>query len=392
MRPERAAIAPHRLRVAAVGDVMLGREVGVHFALSPGDFAMPDIRAAFAGADVVLANLENPVASTGRPDPAQDPHVTFRAAPETLSVLKGIGVNVVALGNNHMLDYGEAALIETLERLDAAGIRHVGAGRDYEEANAPVLLEVRGRRIAILSYAFIYSANTRMASRTRSGISDHRLDRILRRIRGLVAEGCCVLVTAHWGFEYRFHPLPYQMRQARAMIDAGARIVLGHGPHIPQGIEAYRGRDIVYSLGNFIFDEPYTYAKRSFIYHAEIDDDGATMNRRMTPVLLPHHVPSLMAHDDAERMRALVEALSRRYGRRSSAFWRDHSTRYLNELGGRVVRNRSLKYLRVPPMGFYRDVGATGILRIVQRAVTVLRPGGTRRESGGSRRRPEGIS
>jgi poly-gamma-glutamate capsule biosynthesis protein CapA/YwtB (metallophosphatase superfamily) len=361
--------SPGRFTVAAVGDVMLAREVGRHLQESPDDFAMPDIRASLAGTDLILANLENPVAKGGRPDPVQDPHVTFRAAPNSLDVLKGIGVTVVALGNNHMLDYGEAALVETLEHLDAAGIKRVGAGRNYEEANAPLLLEYPGRHVAVLSHAFIYSANTRMATRSSPGIADHRMPRILPRIRDLAASGHDVIVTIHWGYEYRFFPLPYQMRHARRMIDAGARMVLGHGPHYPQGIEVYRGREIVYSLGNFIFDEPYKFAKRSFIYRAEIDDSGNTHSRGIVPVHLPNHVPHVVHGTAKRQLEGLVANLGTRYQRTASSFWRDHSAAYLTEIGGRVLRGRSLKYPRVlPPAFFYRDVGITAILRMLKPA------------------------
>ena len=87
-------------------------------------------------------------------------------------------MSVVSLGNNHILDYGESALVETLEHLDAAGIKWVGAGRNYEEANRPLLLEIGGRKLAFLSYAFIYSVNSRMASARRVG-----------PVRSSVAEG-----------------------------------------------------------------------------------------------------------------------------------------------------------------------------------------------------------
>ena len=112
-------------------------------------------------------------------------------------MLKGLSVNVVALGNNHMLDYGEDALVETLELLDAAGIRQVGAGGNYKEANAPLLLEQSGRRLAVLSYAFIYSVNTRMVTRSTAGIADHSLSRILPHIRDLTSSGFDVIVTLH---------------------------------------------------------------------------------------------------------------------------------------------------------------------------------------------------
>lgn len=365
MNLETAARQPEDLRVAAVGDVMLDREVGRHFRASPSDFAMPDIRAELSGANLVLANLENPVAAGGRPDPLQDPNVTFRAAPESLAVLTGIGVNVVSLGNNHMLDYGDEALVETLEHLDAAGIGRVGAGRDYREANAPLLLELAGRRVAVLSHGFVYSVNTRMATRARPGIADHRIERILPRIRRLAASGHDVVVAVHWGFEYRFFPLPYQMRQARRMIDAGARLVLGHGPHYPQGIETYRGREIVYSLGNFIFDEPYKFAKRSFIYRADIDPSGGVRNRHIVAVHLPNHVPQVVGDAEKGRLEGLVANLADRYRHTRPAWWRRHNAAYLHELLGRVVRGRSLKYLAVPPRSFYRDVGPAAMLQLL---------------------------
>lgn len=329
---------------------------------------MPDIRAFLEGADIVLANLESPVATGGIPDALQDPHVTFRAAPGTLDVLKNIGVNVVSLANNHILDYGEEGLVETLEHLDARGINRVGAGRTYREANAPLLMQHGQRRVAILAFGFVYSVNTRRATRSRPGIADHRMERILPRLRRLAASGYLVIVTVHWGFEYRFFPLPFQMRQARRMVDEGAHLVLGHGPHYPQGIEAYRGRDIVHSLGNFIFDEPYKFSKRSFIYDAEIDESGDTQNRRIVPVHLPHHVPNLVVGLEGRRLESLIANLSVRYQQADRRFWQDHSAAYLNEICGRVLRGRSLKYLRVPPLSFYGDVGPLGILRMVTQA------------------------
>ena len=346
-----------------MGDVMLARDVGRHFADRPADFQMGDIRALLGGFDLVCANLENPVAAAGQPDPVQDPHVTFRARPETLDVLRNLRVSVVSLGNNHMLDYGEAALVETLERLDSAGIKRVGAGRDYDEANRPLLLECQGRRVAFLSYSFIYSANTRMAGRNRPGVSDHRLHRILPRIRALARSGRDVIVMSHWGHEYRFYPLPYQMRQARRMIDAGASLVIGHGPHYPQGIEDYRGGQIVYSLGNFIFDEPHKFANRSFVYGVEIDASGRPRDHQIFPVHLDRHVPRLVQAAQKRRIEGLVSNLSVRYGREDRSFWRDISASYLTDICNRVRRTRSLKYLFVPPWSFYRDVGPVAISR-----------------------------
>lgn len=370
---------PGHVRLAAVGDVMLARGVGRHFAEAPRDFTSGAVHEVLRRYDVVCANLENPVATSGDPCPGQDPNVTFRAHPDTLDVLASLGVQVVSLGNNHMLDYGEAALAETLEHLDRRGIRWVGAGRDYEEANRPLLLTVAGLKLAFLSHAFIYSVNTRMATRRAPGISDHRLSRILPRIRRLARAGHQVVMLAHWGFEYQFYPLPYQMRAARRMIDAGAVLVLGHGPHYPQGIERYRGREIVHSLGNFIFDEPHKYANRSFIYGAEIAPDGTLRAAEVMPVHLRRHVPTLVEGRERQRLLGLIDALSARYAEKDARFWRSFSASYLTQLCGRVARSRSLKYLRVPPMSFYRDVGAWQLLRRLRpSALMTLLPFGSR--------------
>ena len=356
-----------RVRLAAVGDIMMARDVGRHYDTTPSDFAMPDVSAVLGSADIVCANLENPVAISGRPDPVQDPHVTFRAAPRTLDVLKALNVEIVSLGNNHMLDYGQAALIETLERLDSAGIKRVGAGRNYREANEPVMLERNGRRLAFLSHAFIYSANSRMATSRSAGISDHRATRILPQVRELSRAGFDVVVMIHWGFEYRFFPIPYQMRQARQMIDEGASLILGHGPHYPQGIERHRDRDIVYSLGNFIFDEPHKFANRSFIYTTDVVD-SATVSRQIVPVHLRHHVPYIVHGRERQRLEGLLRTLSVRYGKTEQSYWKSLNTAYLTDICGRTLRGRSLKYLRVPPMSFYRDVGPGAILRKLKAA------------------------
>ena len=342
---------------------MMARDVGQHFAVAPEDFAMADIRGLLRGFDLVVLNLENPVATGGQPDPVQDPHVTFRAHPETLRVIKELGVRMVALGNNHMLDYGEPALAETIAHLDDAGIGHTGAGRNYEEANRPLLLECNGRQIGFLSYSFIYSANTRMATRTGGGVSDHRLHRIVPRIRELVRSGRDVIVLCHWGYEYSLYPLPYQMRIARRMVDAGATLVLGHGPHYPQGVEDYRDGKIVYSLGNFIFDEPHKFANRSFVYGVEIDAAGRPRNQEIHPIHLQRHVPHLVTGANRRRLERLVECLSARYAEKDQRFWRRQSIKYFTDICARSARTRSIKYLLVPTPSFYRDVGPAALLR-----------------------------
>jgi len=357
-----------KIRIAAMGDAMLGRNVGARYLAQPSDFVMADIRSVVEGHDIVFVNLECPVSSRGRPDPIQKPNVTFCAAPETLGVLQGVGVNVVSIANNHALDYGEEALTDTLRHLDNGGIRRGGAGRNYDEANAPVLLEINGIRVAILCHVFIYSASTRRATKQRAGVADHRLGKILRKIRSLRSKGYLVIVSVHWGLEYSFHPVPYQCRQAREMIEAGASLILGHGPHYPQGFETYKGGRIVWSLGNFLFDEPYRYSNRSFIYSAALPASSPerVVDERVIPIEIVNGVPRVLSGPPGDRLRRGLRALSAGYQLDSRKVQRRTSARYFSDIINRVFSMKSMRFLLIPPLGFYRDVGITGMIQKVR--------------------------
>jgi poly-gamma-glutamate capsule biosynthesis protein CapA/YwtB (metallophosphatase superfamily) len=350
-------------KLAAVGDVMLDREVGRHFRRAPEDYSLPELAEVMGRYDLVFANLENPVGIRGTPDPVQRPHITFRCHPDTLQVLRSLRVSVVSLGNNHMLDYGGEALAETLEHLDANGIRHVGAGRNYREANEPLLLEINGKKVAILSYVFIYSASTAMATRTRPGVSDHRIRKILPRIRDLARQGYQVLVSLHWGLEYSFFPIPYQMAQARRMIDSGASLIIGHGPHYPQGIESYGGGKIIYSLGNFIFDEPFKFANRSFVYGVGVGPGNQLTDEVLHPVHIREQVPIIVQGAEKRNIERLVARLSQLYVSKSKRFWQDQNAMYFGDIVYRALLTKSWKYVRLPPPSFYWGVGLRNYAR-----------------------------
>lgn len=349
-------------RLAAMGDVMLAREVGRHFKERPEDFSFNEIKLVLNGHDLICLNLENPVGINGTPDKVQDPHVTFCAHPDTLKALKSLGATVVSLGNNHMLDYGENALEETLEYLNAAGIKYAGAGRNYEEANRPLLLECNGKKIAFLSHVFIYSASTLMAKRDRAGVSDHRIRKILPRIKELSRQGYHVIVSIHWGWEYSFYPIPYQMKQARQMIDNGALLILGHGPHYPQGIEDYKDGRIVYSLGNFIFDEPQKYARRSFIYSVGVTEDMRLEGAKVLPVHI-NHIPKLAEGKEKEHLERLIYSMGKAYHKRDRRFWKKINNGYFRDIIGRIMRMKSLKFAFLPPPSFYLSIGFRNFIK-----------------------------
>ena len=351
------------VRLAAMGDVMLARGVGRHFREDPEDFALDEVRGVLNSYDLVMLNLENPVGTKGTPHAIQDPNVTFCCHPESLRILKNLNTTIVTLGNNHMLDYGDTALCETLQHLDAQNILHIGAGRNYAEANRPLLIEKNGRKLAFLSHVFIYSASTRMATRNRPGVAEYRISKILRKIRQLSQQGYRVIVSVHWGHEYSFYPIPYQMRQARAMIDNGALLVVGHGPHYPQGIENYRNGKILYSLGNFIFDEPHTYANRSFIYGVEIGSGHRLEKEKIYPIQIENHIPVILNGAKKSSLDNLINNFSAIYRRKDKDFWKNISNKYFTDIVRRVVSMKSFKFICLPPVSFYTSIGCKNYLR-----------------------------
>ena len=204
--------------------------------------------------DLMWINNEFTYSERGEPLPGKA--FTFRSSPSHVSYLKDLGIDIVGLANNHTFDYGELSLLDTLDTLDKAGIPHVGAGRNIEEAASPVYLETNGFTIAYVAAScaeqYIYTPE---ATESTPGILLCVDDtRFLDSIRTASENADYVIALPHWGTEQSTWLLDKQRDSARAYIDAGADAVIGAHPHILQGIEYYSGKPILYSLGNFWFD------------------------------------------------------------------------------------------------------------------------------------------
>ena len=352
-----------KISIALIGDVMLDRTVGKHFFSKPDDFKLESIAEILKKYDLVLANLENPVGTEGVPHPKQDPNVAFCCHPDTLNVLKNLGVNIVTLANNHMLDYGERTLSDTLAHVDNAELMRLGAGENYEDANRPLILTIKNLKLAFIGSVFLYSASTVRAKGSKPGVADYRIRKILSQITDLKQKGYKVIVTLHWGMEYSFYPLPYQVKQAHAMVDAGASLILGHGPHYPQGIETYNNADIVYSVGNFIFDEPYVFSNRGFIYGTEMDSGSKLSNRYIYPFKIINHCPVLEADGENSRLGIFIQSLNELYGRKNKNFWKNLNNTYFQDIMKRVFKMKSLKFVLLPPITFYFSIGMKNLLK-----------------------------
>jgi poly-gamma-glutamate capsule biosynthesis protein CapA/YwtB (metallophosphatase superfamily) len=211
-------------------------------------------------ADLYVANLECPFTSRGEKLPK---NFNFRADPKLVAALLAGGVDVVSLANNHMMDWGEEGLYDTLSTLDAAKIVHFGAGRTLAAARAPAIVTVKGVRFAFLGYFFLGDKNIEpaavIATETAPGVAGHHdsVEKLREWVKADVVsakqQADVVIPFFHWGREGHTTPEPYQVELAHVAIDAGAAAVVGSHPHCLQGVEMYKGAPIAYSLGNFVF-------------------------------------------------------------------------------------------------------------------------------------------
>jgi hypothetical protein len=213
------------------------------------------VREYLQGADLTLANFENPVIRNAvwHPDAT-----TFTGDLRLMPVLDQAGIDGVTLGNNHILDAGTTGLDETMGHLDDAGISHAGAGMDLTEAREPMVFDLGGTRIGVLSYMGVPSYDWAWATQTAPGTAPLLRDVMEEDIERLRREVDLVLVMPHWGKEYIATPEPGQVDLAHAAIDAGADMVIGGHAHWPKGIEMYEGKPIFYGVGNFLLDQSWS--------------------------------------------------------------------------------------------------------------------------------------
>ena len=224
-------------------------------------------------ADVMWINNEFCYTDSG--EPLAGKAFTFSANPENVKYLKELGVDVAGLANNHVFDYGEQGLLDTLATLEAAKIPYVGAGHDIKEAASPVYVKAGPLTIAYVAAERAEKVQivTQEATEDQPGVLRcYENDRFIESIREAAGKADYVIALPHWGTEHATDLEDVQKDGARAYIDAGADAVIGAHPHILQGIEYYNGKPIVYSLGNFWFDNYELYTMVAELQLSKVED------------------------------------------------------------------------------------------------------------------------
>jgi poly-gamma-glutamate synthesis protein (capsule biosynthesis protein) len=316
--PEAAStITEKHLRLAAVGDIMLGGNAkGV---LEHRGYDSPFVATAhlLQQADLAIGNLETPLTDRGKP--LTDKTWLFRNPPDKVGpALQRAGFDIVTLANNHTLDYGVEGLQDTFAALDKYGIRYIGAGLNLSEARRAVVIETPDKQtIGFLGYSNTFPEEF-WASKHTPGTAFGHLSHVQEDVKTLVEQGVDIIVVSfHWGQERKTELRPYQPLLGRAAIDAGADLVIGHHPHILQGIERYKEGLILYSLGNYAFTTFSNAVNTSAV--AEIEFlDGRFESLTMTPININNFQvelqPQILVGEKAEAVFRELDVLSKPLG------------------------------------------------------------------------------
>jgi poly-gamma-glutamate capsule biosynthesis protein CapA/YwtB (metallophosphatase superfamily) len=314
------------ITLALTGDVMLGRGVAetFNYRLHPEE-PWGDVRPLLDDADLRIINLECAVTDNEQPWTRTPKVFHFRAPPSAIETLRTARIDACSLANNHTLDFEEQGLLDTLEHLDAAGIRHAGAGRNREEAADTAVLAVPSdptRRVALLAFTdneppFAAGADWPGTNYLPVSLQPDVLLRVEKAVATLREMGVeTVIFSNHWGPNMVRRPRELFRRFARAVIDRGADIFYGHSAHVFQGVEIYRGKPIIYDTGDFIDDyavDPRMRNDWSFLFRVSLEE-GGFQRLELTPVKLSYARVDLAKGGEREKILDRMERLSAEMG------------------------------------------------------------------------------
>lgn len=261
-----------RIVINAVGDVNVDPGYIPALAIEGYEHALAGMSGLFLEDDLTIINLECPASELGAIVPKQ---FNFRCDVTALPALHRLGVDVANQGNNHILDYGVEAMLDSLDQLRAAGITPVGAGENAPAAHAPALFSLNGWTVAVLGFGGVVPGAGWIATDDRPGMADgNTIETMVAAVQAADAVADLVAVTIHWGVELQSEPPADDVRRAEAMIDAGADMVFGHHPHRLNALEIYEGKPVAWSLGNFVWPRLSAAGSDTAVAHVVVEPDG----------------------------------------------------------------------------------------------------------------------
>lgn len=306
------------------------------------DFLFEKVKQKISGADICFGNLETVLSRYEENDNSLG-SVDMRGDPESATSLKNAGFTLVNVANNHMMQHGPEAFLETIQLLNANGIEQVGVkSADENWHSQPIIIDKGGMKIGFLGYSFELDLY-----HPRPLYCYGQDEPIIEDIKKLKCEVDFLVLSVHWGLENINRPSIITINRAHKFIDAGADAIIGHHPHVLQGIETYKGKFIAYSLGNFIFDMNWNDVFReSMILKLNIRDRN-NFNFEISPTFNnTKYQPSPIGDAKSnEAFRHKFDNLSMLITQEIVGDLEKKSLAYYTEVDKEIRRNRYLSYL-----------------------------------------------
>lgn len=236
------------VKLLILGDVMIHSKYNDVVAKKGPPFLFDKVSPKMKESDVRFANIETVLSDKGKPVRGK---LCLRGDSRYIKALGEVGLHVVSLANNHAFDFGIKGFTDMKSRLESLGIKTVGAGASLSQSRQLKIISCNGVRIGFLAYAARDTDGAAYATEDAAGVAPLEEDFVLEDIGKYLEQVDHLIVSLHWGVEYAEYPTPVQVALGRKIIDAGARMIIGHHPHILQGYEEYHNGYIFYSLGNF---------------------------------------------------------------------------------------------------------------------------------------------
>jgi gamma-polyglutamate biosynthesis protein CapA len=255
-----------------VGDLMFGRHVGRAAERHGHDWLLAEVRPLLQ-ADYVTGNLEQVISDRADELPEADKLIHLASDRRAARAIADAGFTTLALANNHLMDHGIPGLRDTITALDEVGLAYTGAGEDLDDAIEIDYQDHDGITVATLSFSDAHVVGF-VARAFQGGVLGAEPDRASRLIREADANADLVVAHFHWGTEYGFAPNRDQRELARMAAMSGADIVVGHHPHVLQSVERIGDTLVLYSLGNFVFDQGWSRTRESTIARYQLGSDG----------------------------------------------------------------------------------------------------------------------
>lgn len=302
------------IQIGLTGDVMIGRLVNENLDYKDSHYLWGDVLPLLLKNDLNIMNLEAALTFSKKIVPKV---FNFKADPQKVQVLIDANVDLVNIANNHILDFSEEGLLETLVTLDRVGILHVGAGKTIEEARKPAIIVRKEIKVGVIGYTDNESswlAGPKKAGTNYIKIGD--LKAVKEDLAHLRKNVDILIVTIHWGPNMLERPSQRFIEFAHFLIENGADIIHGHSAHIFQGVEKYKKGIILYDTGDFVDDyavDPFLRNDRSFLFQLEVNKQRL-LKLRLFPVLISNFQVNKAKNKDAEDTKERMKKLSSEFG------------------------------------------------------------------------------